>query len=89
MSDKIKLTEINQENWRYILYETPNGEWIADVAYSPKSYVDFSMLILLKVEEQNKAKEDLAYLIEWSDLIRGNYQPFLERALNRDDYLIE
>jgi hypothetical protein len=84
---KANLTQIDKEDWRFILYETVNGRWIGDFVYSPQSFVDLSMLIELTDSEKALAQENRQYLIELSEIIRNNYNDYLKRALNRDNYL--
>ncbi len=80
------LKVIDKENWRFILYESQNGNWIGDFSYSPKSFIDLSLLIQLTDNEKTKAQNDRSFLIELSDLIRNNYNEFMNRALNRDKF---
>jgi len=81
---KIKLTQIDKENWRFILYEDVYGNWFCSFPYSPQSAVDLSMVILLTNEEQKKAQSDRNYLINLSDNIRNKYLDFLKRAIDTD-----
>ncbi len=48
---KIKLNKVDIERWRFILYETPDKEWIVSFSYSPQSAIDLSMLIKLTDDE--------------------------------------
>jgi len=84
---KISLTKIDKENWRFILYESADGKWIADFPYSPVSAVDLSMLIELTGSEKAMAENDRQFLINFSETIRNRYSEYLHRALNRDNYL--
>ena len=86
MKEKIKLKEIDKENWRFVLYENPDEEWIGDFVYSPISFVDLSMLILLNEVEKGKAMINRNFLIELSEKIRDNYKEYLKRSLKREDY---
>ena len=86
---KIKLNRIDIERWRFILYETPNNKWIASFSYSPQSFIDLSMLIELTDDERIKAESDRQFLIDMADKVRNSYERFLERALNRDNYIID
>ena len=83
---KITLKEIDKENWQFALYENPNQDWIGDFVYSPESFVDLSMLILLSEEEKRKAKSNRSFLIELSQRIRSNFKEFQNRALKREEY---
>jgi hypothetical protein len=69
---KIKLKKIDIERWRFILYKTPDNMWIASFSYSPRSFIDLSMLIELTEEEKNKAIESRDYLISLADTIRND-----------------
>lgn len=84
---KIKLNKIDIERWRFVLYETPDKKWIARFSYSPQSSVDLSMLIELTNDEKFKAESDRQYLIDMADNVRNSYKVFIERALNRKDYI--
>ena len=86
---KIKLKKIDLENWRFVLYETENKDWIGSFVYSPVSFVDLSMLIILSPEEKNKAEIDRTFLIELSENIRNNYKEFLTRIENKNKFIIE
>lgn len=85
---KINLTEIDDENWRFTLYETSDKKWISSFSYSPQSFIDLEMLIELTDDEKVKAESDRQFLIDMADRVRNNYKGFLERALNRDNYEI-
>jgi len=83
---KILLSKIDEENWRYTLYESPNGKWYGDFTYSPQSFVDLSMLIELTNEETKSASDNRDFLIELSESIRNNYKDYLTRSLIREDF---
>ncbi len=83
-----KLTKIDIENWRFVLYESSDNKWIGDFVYSPQSFIDLSMLIELTDDEKHKAQKNRDYLIEFSEVIRNNYKEYLKRALNRNDFEI-
>jgi hypothetical protein len=85
---KIELTQIDKENWRFILYEDKDGNWFGRFSYSPKSAIDLSMIISLTDEEQKKAKSDRNYLVSLSDTIRNKYIDFLRRAIDTDKFII-
>jgi len=82
----IQLTKIDEEYWRFTLYESERGKWIADFTYSPKHFVDLSMLIELTDNEKIKSIQDRRFLIDLSERIRDNYADFFPRALIRKDY---
>ncbi len=84
--NKVSLTQIDKENWRFILYETINGKWIGDFVYSPQSFVDLSMLIELTDSEKALAEKERQFLIDFSETIRNNYNDYMKRALNRENY---
>ena len=86
--NKIKLAKIDIENRRFVLYETIDGKWIGDFVYSPKSFIDLSILIELTDFEKAMVQNDRQSLIGLSETIRDNYNDYLERALNRNNYLI-
>jgi len=86
MKKKIELKEIDKEHWKFVLYETSQNEWIGNFVYSPSSFVDLSMLILLSEDEKQEAMENRNFLIELSDEIRDNYKSFQDRALKRENY---
>ena len=85
--DKIELTQIDKENWRFVLYESKEKKWIGDFVYSPISFVDLSMLIVLTNQEKLKAEQNRQFLIELSEKIRNDFNRFLSRAENRNDYV--
>ena len=82
----LTLTKIDKENWRFILYEAPNGKWYVDFPYSPVSIVDLSMLIELNESEKAMAQKDRQFLFNFSEAVRNNYNAYLPRALNRNNY---
>lgn len=82
----IELKLIDVEPWRFVLYETPNNDWIGDFSYAPKSYVDLSMLILLNEQEKNRAIQDRNFLVELSKKINDNHHIYLKRALDRSSF---
>ena len=83
---KTILKEIDQENWRFTLYESPDSKWYGDFIYSPQSFVDLSMLIELSDEEKKSALQNRDFLIELSEKIRNNYKDYLNRSLNQEDF---
>jgi|SRR5690554_1849463 len=83
---KTILKEIDQENWRFTLYESPDSKWYGDFIYSPQSFVDLSMLIALSDEEKKSALQNRNFLIELSEKIRNNYKDYLNRSLNQEDF---
>jgi len=83
---KTILKEIDQENWRFTLYESPDSKWYGDFIYSPQSFVDLSMLIELSDEEKKSALQNRDFLIELSEKIRNNYKDYLNRSLNHEDF---
>src|SRR5690554_7855488 len=86
---KTILKEIDQENWRFTLYESPDSKWYGDFIYSPQSFVDLSMLIALSDEEKKSALQNRNFLIELSEKIRNNYKDYLNRSLNQEDFRSE
>jgi len=82
-----QLSKIDEENWRFTLYESENGKWIADFPYSPRSFVDTSILIELTESEKSNGIKDRKFLINLSKKIRNDYNNYLNRALNRNDYV--
>ena len=90
MSDntKIRLRQIDKENWRFILYQTENEQFVASFPYSPTSFVDLSMFILLTADEKDKVEADRQFLIDFSDDVRNNFRAFLPRATSANEYLI-
>lgn len=84
--NKISLTKIDKENWRFILYETADGKWFADFSYSPISAFDLSMLIELTDKEKEMTQNDRQFLIDFSETIRNRYSEYLFRALNRNNF---
>jgi len=75
---KIKLTKIDKENWRFVIYRTDSENWIGDFAYSPQSAIDLSMLIKLNSDEKREAQENRENLINLSEKIRNNYKTYSE-----------
>nr|WP_321453184.1 hypothetical protein [uncultured Carboxylicivirga sp.] len=65
------------------------GKWIADFPYSPRSFVDTSILIELTESEKSNGIKDRQFLINLSEKTRNNYEDFLNRALNRNDYVFD
>ena len=86
--DKIQLTQIDIENWRFVLYEDPSKDWFGSFVYSPISVVDLSMIIKLTDEEKLKACKDRNFLIELSENIRNNHKTFLQRSLDEKLFII-
>jgi hypothetical protein len=84
--EKIILTEIDKENWQYVLYETFDKNWICDIVYSPLSFVDLSMLIQLDNDQKSKIHLDRNYLLELTTKIRDNYKDYLSTALDRNRF---
>lgn len=84
--EKIKLTQIDQENWRFILYESQSGNWYGDFDYSPISFVDSSILIEFTEKEKRLASENRDYLIELSESIRKNYKDYEFRSLSPEAF---
>jgi hypothetical protein len=87
MVEKIELTEIDKEHWRFILYENSKKEWIGDFVYSPQSFIDLSMLIKLTNEEKEICRNDRTQLLKLADQIRSNHREFLSRSLDRKKYM--
>ncbi len=83
---KTLLKEIDEENWRFTLYESPDFNWYGDFIYSPQSFVDLSMLIELTDTEKKSALQNRDFLIELSEKIRNNYKHYLNRSLNQEDF---
>ncbi|WP_420320503.1 hypothetical protein [Flagellimonas sp.] len=83
---KTILKEIDQENWRFTLYESPDSNWYGDFIYSPQSFVDLSMLIKLSDEEKKSTLQNRGFLIELSEKIRNNHKDYLNRSLNKEDF---
>ena len=83
---KTILKKIDQENWRFTLYESPDSNWYGDFIYSPQSFVDLSILIELTNEEKKSALQNRNFLIELSEKIRNNYKDYLNRSLNQEDF---
>jgi len=83
---KTILKEIDQENWRFTLYESPDSKWYGNFIYSPQSFVDLTMLIALSDEEKKSALQNRDFLIELSEKIRNNYKVYLNRSLNQEDF---
>ena len=81
-----KLTQIDKENWRFILYESIEGKWFTSFSYSPSRAVDLSMFIELNEQEKARAKSDRNFLIELSESIKNNHQTFLSRSLNTKNF---
>lgn len=86
---KTPLRQIDIERWMFVVYETPDEDWVVDFSYSPRSYIDLSMLIQLTDDEKDKAKIQREFLIELSHQIRAEPNTYFQRALSRDDFLIE
>lgn len=86
---KVKLTKIDVERWRFVLYKTPDETWVARFSYSPKSFVDLSMFIELNNEEKKNGETNRQYLIDFADNVRNNYEEYIVRALNSDNYLFD
>jgi len=85
MTKKI-LKEIDRENWRFTLYESPDSNWYGDFIYSPQSFIDLSMLIKFTDTEKKSASQNRNFLIELSEKIRNNYKDYLNRSLNKEDF---
>lgn len=83
---KTILKEIDQENWRFTLYESPDSNWYGNFIYSPKSFADLSMLIELSDDEKKSALHNRDFFIELSEKIRNNYNDYLNRSLNQEDF---
>jgi len=83
---KMILKKIDQENWRFTLYESPDSKWYGCFIYSPQSFVDLSMLIELSDEEKKSALQNRDFLIELSEKIRNDYKDYLNRSLNQEDF---
>ncbi len=77
-----KIKKLDMEPWQFTLYEVDDREWIVSFPYSPKSFVDSSMSILLTEEEKLNAKEDRQYLIGFSEKLRNNHAEYSDRALD-------
>ncbi len=86
--EKIKLKEIDREYWKFILYETPDEKWIGYFTYSPTSFVDLSMYIILSNEKKLKAKKNRDYLIELSENVRNNYKKYLKKSIDEENFII-
>jgi hypothetical protein len=83
--DKITLTEIDQEVWRFTLYESTEKEWFVDIVYSPMNAVDLSMLIQLTSEEKLRM-QDRRELMRFCDDVSKNYRDYLSRARSRNEF---
>ncbi|WP_207534724.1 hypothetical protein [Desertivirga arenae] len=83
----IILTEIDKENWGFVLYKGGNGKWYVDFPYSPVSFVDLFMLIELSELEKAKAEQNRQFLCVLSDLIKNDFNSYLSRALNRNNFI--
>jgi RNAse (barnase) inhibitor barstar len=80
------LVEIDRENWRYILYESNEGETYGDFIYSPQSFIDLSMLLKLNTYEVayiNKSRENK---LKFADEIRSDSKKFIDKSLNRENF---
>ncbi|WP_313374423.1 hypothetical protein [Chishuiella sp.] len=86
MEIKTTLKEIDGENWKFTLYESQDSNWYVDVVYSPRSFVDLSMLIKLNEEEKNTAINNRDNLIKLCDKIRDNYEHYQSKSINRDNF---
>jgi hypothetical protein len=84
--EKINLTEIAIERWRYILYETDTKDLYIDVSYSPVSFVDVSMLIKLNQEEKENHLNDSEFLKKHSEKISYYFKNYLHRSLDRSNF---
>ena len=83
---KTILKEIDEENWKFTLYESQDSNWYVDVVYSPKSFVDLSMLIKLTEEEKKTVINSRENLIKLCDKIRDNYEDYLSQSINRENF---
>ncbi|MCZ8329861.1 MAG: hypothetical protein O9282_00970 [Flavobacterium sp.] len=84
--EKIKLFQIDIENWRFTLYESQSKELYASFPYSPRSFIDLEIFIKLTEEEKIKAKNDRNFLLEISDDVRNNYKNYFSRTINFGDF---
>jgi hypothetical protein len=84
--EKINVTEIAVEHWRYILYESDTKDLYIDVSYSPVSFVDASMLIKLNEEEKQNHLNDSDFLKKLSEKISYYFKDYLRRSLDRSNF---
>ena len=87
--NKKRLTKIDMERWRFVLYTDEDGDWFGDFSYAPKSWIDLSMLIQLTPEEKQQASNNRDFLIQLSEEIRNNFRNFFPRSEDRKKYIIE
>jgi len=84
--DKITLTEIDRENWRFILYKSASHQLFGDFIYSPKSSIHLSILIELSKEEAEIFKLGRKKFLQLCDRIRFNYENYLDRQLEKNNF---
>ncbi len=86
---KQQLKKIDSVSWTYILYESSNQDWLCDFPYSPRSYVDISMLIRLTDEEKQKAQESKQFLFDFSKKFKDDHTLYYHREVKRSEYIFE
>jgi hypothetical protein len=84
--EKITLKEIDDEIWKFTLYESPAKDWFLDIVYSPMSAVDLSMFLRLTNEEKANVQRDRNMLISFCEQVSNNYQSYLHRAMDRNNF---
>tara|TARA_R110001583_G_scaffold92079_1_gene234398 strand:- start:77 stop:439 length:363 start_codon:yes stop_codon:yes gene_type:complete len=78
--DIYKISRIDDEPWRFTVYEVNAGDWFVSFDYSPMSAVDACLEILLTPQEKEMAKKDRQFLFDMQAKVQRNYKSFFPRA---------
>ena len=76
--------KIGSSPWEYTLYEVNETDWVINIPYSPVSFVDTNMSILLTAEEKRSAENNELWAKEFSEKVRQSHEPFLARKLDTE-----
>ncbi len=85
MSDK-KPKKIQSKPWEYTLYRDCLGRFVLKVPYSPKSFVDTHMSLVLTEEEIKMMDADEGWLSRFSEEVRYSPKKYLFRALEPGEF---
>lgn len=86
MIEKIVLKEFDSEPWSYTMYRSDDGRLVGDFCYSPKSFADSSMLILLNEDELEELRNTRGFYSRMAKKVRENYEAYRHRALDRSAF---
>lgn len=84
--EKISITEIDRENWRFILYESEDETLYGSFVYSPQSFIDLSMIIELTEDEKRKYESSRIEFLKFADEIRFNHNEYIQRRLDEKKF---